>query len=370
MTNEIVISPKNKLMTMLKSEAVKERFIEVAGRSSGSWITGIINAANLNPVIWECEPISVIAAGLNAAMLRLSLDGSTGQAAILPFSKSKNVNGQWIKEKKAVFVPMVRGLKQLALRTHQYRYINATEVYEGEFIEEKRMTGIQYLKGKRTGNEIIGFYAAFELISGLVATNYMTKEEAIEHGKEYSPTYNKREGEFYKSSKWATDPNMMCKKSVLRGLLLHDGLLDPGDRLVLESPEHPADIPGLDENIIDVEVSSAGKSENEVMAELGIDVPEQENDPAWDMDREAEETPAKTEAADTSNGIPASWHDAIIKAGSAQNEFAVKGALAKCEPRPKNTEAAVAWMRLYRAWRDVGVDPDPSAKKANAGETP
>ena len=118
-----------------------------------------------------------------------------------------------------------------------------------------------------------------------------------------------------------------------------------------------------------------GKTEDEVLNELGFG-PEPEVDgkevidPAWNMDREAEEEPAKTETAESSDAIPVSWVDAVIKAGLAQNEFAVRGALVKCEPRPKNTEAAVAWMRLYRAWRDVGVDSDPSAKKANAGETP
>ena len=71
-----------------------------------------------------------------------------------------------------------------------------------------------------------------------------------------------------------------------------------------------------------------------------------------------------------SSAIPASWNDAIIKAGLSENEFSVKGALAKCDTQPKNTDAAVAWMRLYRGWRDVGVNSDPAAKKANAGEVP
>ena len=169
------MTAENKLMVMLKSDNVKERFIQTVGQSGGAWITSIINAANLNPKIWDCDPVSVITAGLNAAALRLSLDPSTGQSCILAFNTK---NGM-----KATFIPMVRGLKQLAIRTGKYRYINATEVYEGAEMDDDAMNGIIYLRKNPRSDNVKGYYAAFELIGGLIATLYMSVEEIEEHAK-------------------------------------------------------------------------------------------------------------------------------------------------------------------------------------------
>lgn len=260
---------ENKLMVMLKSDNVKERFVETVGPHGGAWITSIINAANLNPTIWECEPVSVITAGLNAATLRLSLDPSTGQAAILPFNTK--VNGKYIK--KAVFVPMVRGLKQLALRTGQYRYINATQVYEGEEIREDRMSGIQYLEGKRTSDDVIGYYAAFELMNGYQSTIYMPVGEIMEHAERYSPSFDKRNKKFYPNSLWIKDFPAMAKKTVLRLLLMRDGLLDPGVRDVLDSLD-TGDGDLIDQDFIDdeeiIDVDPTDIDEEEVLQELGF----------------------------------------------------------------------------------------------------
>jgi len=241
MTNEIQKKEENKLMVMLKSEVVKDRFIQTAGRMGGAWITSIINAANLNPKIWECEPVSVITAGLNAAALRLSLDPSTGQACILPFNTRVKIDGNWKTIKKAVFVPQVRGLKQLALRTDKYRYINSTPVYEGAEIEDDPMSGILYLRKNARKEPVIGYYAAFELLNGYVATIYMTVEEIQEHGKKYSPSFDKKSNEWYKGSNWVDDFPMMAEKTVIRLLLLRDGLLEPGSREILEQIDSEAE---------------------------------------------------------------------------------------------------------------------------------
>lgn len=269
------MSEDKELMVLLKSDEIKTRFIQTAGRSGGSWITSVINAANLNPTIWECEPLSVVTAGLNAAALRLSLDPAIGQACILPFNKRTKINNQWVTEKRAVFVPMVRGLKQLAIRTNRYRYINSTPVFEGETIREDRMSGIQYLEGARTSDKHIGYYAAFEMINGLTATEYMTAEECLEHGKKYSPSYDKRNKKFYPGSNWVEDFPAMAEKTVLRRLILNKGYLDPGDRNMLQQLDEEGGALVSDEipeDVIDGEViEHEPKPQGQLMTELGFD---------------------------------------------------------------------------------------------------
>jgi len=238
MTNQLTIQkqdPENKLMTMLKSQVVRERFIETVGPTGGAWITAIINAANLNPAIWDCEPVSVITAGLNAAILRLSVDPSTGQAAIVPFRRKNKESNQWYYA--AVFVPMVRGIKQLALRTGQYRWINDTPIYDGEEIIEDRMSGELRLEGAKKSDEIIGYLAAFKMVSGYGSALYMPIADIMAHAQKYSPTFDKRNGKFYPGSMWLENFDAMARKTPLRLLLLRDGVLDTGSRNMLEAIE-------------------------------------------------------------------------------------------------------------------------------------
>lgn len=63
-------------------------------------------------------------------------------------------------------------------------------------------------------------------------------------------------------------------------------------------------------------------------------------------------------------------YDIVVEAGLSENEHAARKALEKCKTGYNTPEAAIAWMRIYRAWRDMGLNPDPAAIKANAGEVP
>ena len=258
------------LMLLLKSKVVKERFVETVGPSGGAWITAIINAANLNPKIWDCDPVSVVTAGLNAAVLRLSVDPSTSQAAIVPFGKGERA--------KAVFIPMVRGLKQLALRTDKYRWINDGPVYEGQEVVTDQMSGLFSIEGLPTSKTIIGYFAAFELYTGYRANIYMTVAEILEHGKRYSPSYNRRAKSFYPGSMWLDDFDKMARKTVLRLLLLRDGILDDGSRQILDDLDknhEPTDFEVeladmVEGEIVDEPDPNAGKSQEQLLRECGF----------------------------------------------------------------------------------------------------
>ena len=62
---------------------------------------------------------------------------------------------------------------------------------------------------------------------------------------------------------------------------------------------------------------------------------------------------------------------AVVDAGYAENIHAAKNALTNyCATGYDTTEKALAWMKMYRGWRDTDLPPQEAAEKANAGEMP
>ena len=90
-------------------------------------------------------------------------------------------------ELEAHFQPGYRGLKQMAMDTNKYRYINSGPVYEGETVIEDRISGLHHIEGHKLSNKVEGWIAAFELYSGYAKTFYMTVDEIHEHAKKYNP---------------------------------------------------------------------------------------------------------------------------------------------------------------------------------------
>ena len=88
-----------------------------------------------------------------------------------------------------------------------------TEIYEGEFGFENRLTGEINLSGERESDKIIGYAAYFELLNGFCKSLYMTVDKVREHGKRYSKTYTSP------ASPWVTNFDAMAKKTVLKLLL-------------------------------------------------------------------------------------------------------------------------------------------------------
>lgn len=65
-------------------------------------------------------------------------------------------------------------------------------------------------------------------------------------------------------------------------------------------------------------------------------------------------------------------YQAVVDAKLSQNVHAAMNALKKCKTGYDTPEKAIAWMRLYRGWRDKDdkTTVTQAAKQANAGEAP
>lgn len=221
------------LLEVLSTPETMRRFELACGRKAGEVVINIINAASLSPLIYKCVPDTVVTAALNAATLRLSLAPSLGQACILPFKKNFKVGNNWQSEYRAQLVVMVRGVKDLAMRTNKYRALNDFKVYEGQSIEEDQMTGRKCIIGTRKSDKVIGYGAYMCLTSGYEHTVYWETEKVLAHAKRYSPTYDAKEQKFNDKSRWVTDFEQQAAKTVVKDLIMNHGVISEDDRAQL-----------------------------------------------------------------------------------------------------------------------------------------
>lgn len=299
------------LSLLLARPGVLRKFELACGQQAGSVMINIYNAAAANPEIWNCVPETVINSALDAAALKLSLASSMGFGCILPYKKwGKDAHDNWIvKETRASFVPMKRGIRELAMRTHEYRVLNSFTLKRGQTWDEDQMTGIGHIVGLAESKDApsVSYGAYLLLFSGYEATEHMTEAEILEHCERYSPSWDKKNKDpkcthkFVKGSKWDTDFDMMAEGVVLKRLIKNKGVMSDQDKQKLEEIDNAESGPDLenleqyDADTVDGVVTDAPapqpkRTETEALKDLGFD------------DEPKKPAPAQPEPARTRNG--------------------------------------------------------------------
>lgn len=196
------------LQSLLKSESVNSRFREVLGKKASGFVSSVLTLANTNRNFEGVSPTSIISSAMVAATLDLPINPNLGFAHIVPYSGRAQFQMGW------------KGFVQLAIRTGQYKTMNAVEVYESEFKGFDRFTGeINIDKAAKQEGKIVGYYAFFKLTNGFEKSLYMSIGEVTTHAKKYSKAFNSP------SSPWQTLFDDMAKKTVLKLLLSKFGIL-------------------------------------------------------------------------------------------------------------------------------------------------
>ena len=191
------------------------KFLEATlAEKRAEFVSNLIAMADSDSNIAACDPGALMKCALNSTALNLPLNKNLGYAYIIPY---KGVPSFQIGYK---------GILQLAIRTGAYRFINATEIREGE-IKRNKITGeITFNKDNPSGR-IVGYLAYLELMTGFTASLYMTEDEIENHALRFSKMYaNDKQYKTHKS-KWS-DPEArpkMALKTVLKGLLGTYGLM-------------------------------------------------------------------------------------------------------------------------------------------------
>lgn len=189
---------------LMGQEIFKKKFEEVMGKRTPQFIASMINLVGNDDNLKKCDPVSVIQGCLVAATLDLPIDKNLGYAWIVPY------NG------KATFQMGYRGYVQLALRSGQYQAINVIDVHEGELVTWNPLTeelNIDF--SKKLSDKVIGYAAYFELLNGFKKSEYWDMQRILEHKKKFSKS----------GFGWRDNFDAMARKTVLRNMLNHWGLL-------------------------------------------------------------------------------------------------------------------------------------------------
>ncbi|MBB1534105.1 recombinase RecT [Leptotrichia sp.] len=200
------------LKTMVNDERTKNKFKELLGNKAAGFLTSLLNTTNGNKQLQEAEPQSILKAGAIAATLDLPIDPNLGFSYIVPYNnKGRN---------EAQFQLGYKGFIQLAIRTGQYKKINVTELYEGQFESYDPITDeLKYNLDGKISDEVTHYIAYFQTTNGFEKYNVMSKAEVKEHAKKFSKTFLSR------FSSWQTNFDSMAKKTVLKLLLSKFGIL-------------------------------------------------------------------------------------------------------------------------------------------------
>ena len=251
MTKEITRRPVDVLKGVLNAPSVQEQFQNALGNHKDAFVASVIDLYNGNASLQACEPKTLVMEALKAATLALPINRALGFSYIIPFNNSvKQPDGSWKKVPTPTFVIGYKGYIQLAMRTGQYRIINADYVYEGELRKVNRLTGEIDFSGEKTSDKIAGYFCHIELINGFTKTLFMTVKEMASYAKRYSPSVGYKttaeqleviaqSDTVSKKVGWEGNFNDMALKTVIRRLLSKYGYLsvEMQSAMTMESEE-------------------------------------------------------------------------------------------------------------------------------------
>lgn len=224
--NEKVTVPakqsKPKFSVMIQSDAYKNLINNTLGdpKRAAGFITAITSAVATNPALQECEPVTILSAGLLGETLQLSPSPQLGQYYLVPFNDRK------LGRKVAQFQLGYKGYIQLAIRSGQYKKLNAMAIKEGELIRYDPLNEeieVQLIEddAEREATPTIGYYAMFEYLNGFRKVIYWSKDKMEAHALQYSQGYKAKKGYTF----WEKSFDDMAIKTMLRQLISKWGIM-------------------------------------------------------------------------------------------------------------------------------------------------
>lgn len=222
-TKEIAVKPIDKLKNILATESVRDQFHNAMAENSQLFVASLIDIFSGDKSLQKCEPGAVVMEALKAAVLKLPLNKNLGFAWLIAYK----IKGKYTPN----FQIGYRGYIQMALRSGNYRYINADVLYKGHKVSKDLLTGNCVITGEAENDKAIGYFAYIELLNGFRKSVFWTLKEVERHARRFSKSYGTS------FSPWKTDFDQMAIKTVLTALLKKYGILSIEMASALGSPD-------------------------------------------------------------------------------------------------------------------------------------
>ena len=246
------------------------------------FITAISSSVAVNPQLQECDAGSILSGALLGEALNLSPSPQLGQYYLVPFKNRKT------GESKAQYVLGYKGYIQLAIRSGYYKKINVLEIKQGELryfdpLNEEISVNLIEDYAEREAAPTIGYYAMFEYLNGFRKAMYWSKEKMEIHANTYSPAFNLssyrklkngeiKESDMWKySSFWYKDFDMMAKKTMLRQIISHWGIMSIEMQQAFEQDGAVADVDNKGHLLVTPEDKAEALNAHEISVDDSIE---------------------------------------------------------------------------------------------------
>ena len=207
---------KTQFSVAIRSDAYQNLINNTLGdpNTAKKFVADISSVVANNSLLKECNAGTIISAGLTAQTLALPMSPTLGFCYLVPFKSKFGYVAQ--------FQVGWKGLVQLAVRSGQYSKIGARVVHKGEALGLDEF-GDEIVKfdHKYDLEEVVGYFAYFELIGGFKKTLYWTVEQCQAHAKRYSKSY----GNGSATDNWTNMFDSMALKTVLKQLISKYGIM-------------------------------------------------------------------------------------------------------------------------------------------------
>ncbi len=232
----------------LKSGNISEMIRSALKENTNDFVQSLLEVANSDKYIQQCNPQELIKEAMKAATLRLPLNRQLGFAYIVA---RKGKDGY-----TPTFQIGYKGYIQLAIRTNQYQKINAGVIYDGMIVRRDIITGDIQITGEAKNDTVIGYIAYLKLKSGFEKTIFMSKKEIEAHAKRFSTSYG------HPSAPWSTDFDAMSLKTVIKKLLTKWGALESSiQKAAISDVDDEKDVETEQTTIQDVSLQQGAKIE-------------------------------------------------------------------------------------------------------------
>ena len=190
------------------------------------------------PNLRVCSKDSIFRALKEAASYGLELNGTLGQAYLIPYNEK--VNGKY--EMTCHFQMGYKGLIALARRSNTIKTIAAEPVHENDIFEVQLGMGrslshkIDIMKER---GEVIGYYCLVELCNGGSQFKVMSKKDVENHRNKFSKAYDAKDS----NNIWNKNFDAMALKTVvIQALKLCPISIEAMDAVMREEREDIKDI--------------------------------------------------------------------------------------------------------------------------------
>jgi recombination protein RecT len=212
--SEAITRTQTELKTMLAMPSIQDRIAAMLGDRKAQFSTSLLSLVSASAQLQRCDAKTIMAAAMTAATLDLPIQKDLGFANIVPYKT------------EAQFQMGYKGFIQLAMRTGQYRRMNA-ECLNAEALKGFDGFGepvIDWGKFDPT-REAVAYWFGFQMVNGFEKQACWSRERCEQHAGRYSKAYQYDRSQGKPNSPWSTNFDAMALKTVVKNTLSKWGYL-------------------------------------------------------------------------------------------------------------------------------------------------